>query len=60
MMNCRVGDSVINRITVLPHYIDWIYRLTAAGKRFYKELDILHRYTEDVIRRRQQEHQGIT
>ncbi|XP_069459947.1 ultra-long-chain fatty acid omega-hydroxylase-like [Ambystoma mexicanum] len=49
----ELSSLVMKREHYLPHHVDFIYRLTANGKRFKRACEIVHKYTGDVVQERQ-------
>lgn len=49
----ELSSLVVRRQHVLHHHFDWIFRLTANGRRFYRACHIVHSFTADVIQQRQ-------
>ncbi|KAJ6657721.1 hypothetical protein lerEdw1_002222 [Lerista edwardsae] len=49
----ELSSLVVRRQHILHHHIDWIYRLTTDGRRFYRACNIVHRFTADVVQQRQ-------
>ncbi|GAB1607969.1 cytochrome P450 4F22-like [Argonauta hians] len=43
---------VIKRTCNVAHYIEWIYRLSDNGKRFFKLCNLVHEFSENIIRTR--------
>ncbi|XP_006035704.1 cytochrome P450 4F22-like isoform X2 [Alligator sinensis] len=48
----ELSNLVVRRQHRLLHHIDWIYYLTAEGRRFHRACDTVHRFTADVVQQR--------
>ncbi|CAH1233437.1 CYP4F2 [Branchiostoma lanceolatum] len=42
----------IERVRFVPYHSDFIYSLSPSGRRFYKACDVIHNFSENVIRER--------
>ncbi|XP_066474652.1 ultra-long-chain fatty acid omega-hydroxylase isoform X2 [Tiliqua scincoides] len=49
----ELSALVVRRQYRLLHHFDWIYRLSADGRRFYRACNIVHSFTAEVIQKRQ-------
>lgn len=43
---------VIDRVLTLHHYVDWLYKLSAKGKRFQQLCNIVHQFADQIIQTR--------
>eukprot|EP00061_Rhincodon_typus_P009887 g33722.t1 len=50
----ELSTLVVKRERYLPHHIDFIYKLSANGKRFARACDLVHSYSLDVVQRRRE------
>ncbi|XP_057685362.1 cytochrome P450 4F3 isoform X1 [Corythoichthys intestinalis] len=48
----ELSDHIIERRQNILHHWDWIYWKSQQGKRFKKALNIVHRFTSQVVQRR--------
>lgn len=49
----ELSSLVVRREHRLHYHFDWIYHLTADGRRFRRACNIVHSFTADVIQKRQ-------
>ncbi|XP_077994208.1 leukotriene-B4 omega-hydroxylase 3-like [Glandiceps talaboti] len=47
-----LSSLIVERIRFPPFYSDFIYQLSPSGRRFYKALKVVHRYSWKVIQER--------
>ncbi|XP_072030463.1 cytochrome P450 4F3-like [Amphiura filiformis] len=50
-----MSDAVLERVIRLPHHFDVIYRLSSAGRQFFKHCKRVHDMAETTIKERRQE-----
>ncbi|XP_078538752.1 ultra-long-chain fatty acid omega-hydroxylase isoform X4 [Lissotriton helveticus] len=48
----ELSSLVVKREHCLPHHLDFIYRLTANGRRFKRACGIVHQFTDSVVQER--------
>uniref|UniRef100_A0A3Q0RC30 Cytochrome P450 family 4 subfamily F member 8 n=1 Tax=Amphilophus citrinellus TaxID=61819 RepID=A0A3Q0RC30_AMPCI len=48
----ELSDLIIDRRQHILHHWDWIYWKTQQGKRFKQAVNIVHRFTRDVVQKR--------
>nr|XP_057907930.1 cytochrome P450 4F3 [Doryrhamphus excisus] len=48
----ELSDLLIERRQNILHHWDWVYWKTRQGKRFKKALNVVHRFTREVVQRR--------
>uniref|UniRef100_A0A3Q2TJW3 Cytochrome P450, family 4, subfamily F, polypeptide 3 n=1 Tax=Fundulus heteroclitus TaxID=8078 RepID=A0A3Q2TJW3_FUNHE len=48
----ELSDLVIDRRLRILHHWDWIYWKTQQGQRFKRALNVVHRFTRDVVQKR--------
>ncbi|XP_039314247.1 cytochrome P450 4C1-like [Solenopsis invicta] len=53
----KVSELIMKRVFQPWFWVDWLYYLTPAGKQYKLALDTMHRFTQEVIRKRMVERQ---
>ncbi|XP_041834888.1 cytochrome P450 4F3 [Melanotaenia boesemani] len=48
----ELSDLIIDRRLRILHHWDWIYWKTQEGKRFKQALNVVHRFTREVVQKR--------
>lgn len=49
-----IGDLLAKRLVNVFHYSDWIYRLSADGRKFHEMCKVIHEFSDSIIHARQE------
>ncbi|EDV20811.1 uncharacterized protein TRIADDRAFT_60697 [Trichoplax adhaerens] len=50
----QLSYLITERLFRITGYVDWLYRLTESGRRYYRLCKFVHQFTEKIIREKRQ------
>lgn len=51
-VNDEMAASIMTRMITIHHWPDFIYKRTKDGREFYKKVELIKKYTQDILRSR--------
>ncbi|KAL1427953.1 hypothetical protein MTO96_017072 [Rhipicephalus appendiculatus] len=51
-VNDEMAASIMTRMITIHHWPDFIYKLTKDGREFYEKVELIKKYTQDILRSR--------